>query len=131
MRKSVWPLREIVSGLEREETVLIKKEIRKYIRDIYDHTIQVIDTTESFRDSTGSLLDLYLSTVSNRTNDVMKVLTMISTIFMPLTFIAGVYGMNFEHMPELGWRYGYFVVLGLMIISIIIMLMWFRRKKWL
>jgi magnesium transporter len=131
MRRSVWPLREIVSGLEREETVLIKKEIRKYIRDIYDHTIQVIDTTESFRDSSGSLLDLYLSSVSNRTNDVMKVLTMISTIFMPLTFIAGVYGMNFEHMPELQWRYGYFIILGLMAISIILMLMWFRRKKWL
>jgi magnesium transporter len=131
MRRSVWPLREIISGLEREETVLIKKEIRKYIRDIYDHTIQVIDTTESFRDSTGSLLDLYLSSMSNRTNDVMKVLTMISTIFMPLTFIAGVYGMNFENMPELRWEYGYFVTLGVMAISIILMLMWFRRKKWL
>jgi magnesium transporter len=131
MRRSVWPLREIISSLDREESVLIRKEIRKYIRDIYDHTIQVIDTTESFRDSTGSLLDLYLSSVSNRTNDVMKVLTMISTIFMPLTFIAGVYGMNFEYMPELKWRYGYFVVLGLMVISIIIMFIWFRRKKWL
>lgn len=131
MRRSVWPLREIISSLDREESILIKKEIRKYIRDIYDHTIQVIDTTESFRDSTGSLLDLYLSSVSNRTNDVMKVLTMISTIFMPLTFIAGVYGMNFDNMPELKWRYGYFIILGLMAISIIIMLLWFRRKKWL
>jgi magnesium transporter len=131
MRRSVWPLREIISGLEREESVLIKKEIRKYIRDIYDHTIQVIDTTESFRDSTGSLLDLYLSSVSNRTNDVMKVLTMISTIFMPLTFIAGVYGMNFENMPELRLKYGYFVTLAVMAVSIILMLMWFRRKKWL
>lgn len=131
MRKSVWPLREIISSLEREETLLVKKEIRKYIRDIYDHTIQVIDTTEAFRDSMGSLLDLYLSSVSNRTNDVMKVLTMISTIFMPLTFIAGVYGMNFENMPELKWKYGYFIILGLMLISIIIMLLWFRRKKWL
>jgi magnesium transporter len=131
MRRSVWPLREIVSSLEREETALIKKEIRKYIRDIYDHTIQVIDTTESFRDSTGSLLDLYLSSVSNRTSDVMKVLTMISTIFMPLTFIAGVYGMNFENMPELRWKYGYFIVLGLMVIIIVMMLLWFRRKKWL
>lgn len=131
MRRSIWPLREIVSSLEREETILIKKDIRKYIRDIYDHTIQVIDTAESFRDSSGSLLDLYLSSVSNRTNDVMKVLTMISTIFMPLTFIAGVYGMNFENMPELTWRYGYFGILGLMAISIIVMLLWFRRKKWL
>jgi magnesium transporter len=131
MRKSVWPLREIISGLEREDTRLIHKDTRKYLRDAYDHTIQVIDTTESYRDSMGSLLDIYLSSISNRTNDVVKVLTIISTIFMPLTFIAGVYGMNFEHMPELKWKYGYFVVLGAMLISTLLMLAWFRRKKWL
>jgi magnesium transporter len=131
IRKSVWPLREVISSLEREETPLIRKETRKYIRDAYDHTIQVIDTTESYRDSMGSLLDIYLSSISNRTNDVVKVLTIISTIFMPLTFIAGVYGMNFDYMPELRWKYSYFVVLGLMLLSALAMLMWFRRKKWI
>jgi magnesium transporter len=131
IRKSVWPLREVVSSLEREESPLIHKDTRKYIRDVYDHTIQVIDTTESYRDSMGSLLDIYLSSISNRTNDVVKVLTIISTIFMPLTFIAGVYGMNFDFMPELRWKYSYFVVMGVMLISAIAMLLWFRRKKWI
>jgi magnesium transporter len=131
VRKSVWPLREIVSTLERDETSLIKKETRKYIRDVYDHTIQVIDTTESYRESMSSLLDVYLSSISNKTNEVMKVLTIISTIFMPLTFIAGVYGMNFQHMPELEWRYGYFLVMGIMFIISLIMIYFFRRRKWL
>jgi magnesium transporter len=131
IRKSVWPLREVISSMEREETPLIHKETRKYIRDAYDHTIQVIDTTESYRDSMGSLLDIYLTSISNRTNDVVKVLTIISTIFMPLTFIAGVYGMNFDFMPELRWKYSYFVVLGIMLLSALAMLMWFRKKKWI
>lgn len=131
IRKAVWPLREVISSLEREESAMIRKETRKYIRDAYDHTIQVIDSTESYRDSISSLLDIYLSSMSNRTNDVVKVLTIISTIFMPLTFIAGVYGMNFEYMPELKWKYSYFVVLGLMLLSALAMLLWFRRKKWI
>jgi magnesium transporter len=131
MRKAIWPLREIVSTLLRDENSLIRKDTHKYLRDVYDHTIQVIDTTESYRDVTASLLDLYMSGVSNRTNDTMKVLTIISTIFMPLTFIAGIYGMNFDFMPELKWRYGYFTVMGVMSIICLIMLYWFRRKRWL
>ncbi len=131
MRKAIWPLREIVSTLLRDENSLIRKDTHKYLRDVYDHTIQVIDTTESYRDVTASLLDLYMSGVSNRTNDTMKVLTIISTIFMPLTFIAGIYGMNFDFMPELKWRYGYFAVVGIMFIISLIMLYWFRRKRWI
>jgi magnesium transporter len=131
MRKAIWPLREIVSTLVREENSLIRKDTHKYLRDVYDHTIQVIDTTESYRDVTASLLDLYMSGVSNRTNDTMKVLTIISTIFMPLTFIAGIYGMNFDFIPELKWRYGYFAVIGVMFIICLVMLYWFRRKRWI
>jgi magnesium transporter len=131
LRRHVWPLREVVSGLEREETPLIRKETRKYIRDIYDHTIQVIDTTESYRETLASLLDIYLSSISNKTNDVMKVLTIISTIFMPLTFIVGIYGMNFDNMPELRTRYGYFVVLGVMGLISLMMILFFKRKRWL
>lgn len=131
LRKAVWPLREIVNSLEREETPLIKKDMRKYVRDLNDHVIQIIDTIESYRESTASLLSVYLSSLSNRTNDVVKTLTIISTIFMPLTFIAGVYGMNFEYMPELKWKYGYFGVLGVMGVALLMMLYYFRRKKWL
>jgi magnesium transporter len=131
MRKSVWPLREVVSSLYRDESRLIRKDTHKYLRDIYDHTIQVIDTTESYRDVMASLLDIYLSGLSNKTNETMKVLTIISTIFMPLTFIAGIYGMNFEYMPELKWKYGYFEVMAIMAVAACIMLYWFRRKRWL
>jgi magnesium transporter len=130
-RRSVWPLREILSTLEREENSQIRKETRKYIRDIYDHTIQVIDAVESMRDVMTSLLDVYLSSISNRMNTVMKTLTILSTIFMPLTFVAGVYGMNFENMPELHWKYGYFEVLGVMFVISLCMIFYFRRKKWL
>ncbi len=112
LRKSVWPLREVISGLQRAESPLIKDTTGIFLRDVYDHTIQVIDTIETYRDMLSGMLDMYLSSVSNRMNQVMKVLTIISTIFIPLTFLAGVYGMNFKHMPELAWRYGYFVVLG-------------------
>ncbi|MFH1662433.1 MAG: magnesium/cobalt transporter CorA, partial [Chloroflexota bacterium] len=107
LRKSVWPLRELISGLDRAETPLIHKSIKIYIRDVYDHTIQVIDTIESFRDTITGMLDIYLSSVSNRMNEVMKVLTIFAAIFIPLTFIAGIYGMNFSFMPELSWHWGY------------------------
>ena len=130
-RRSVWPLREMLSVLDREESPGIKKETRKYIRDVYDHTIQVIDAVESSRDVMASLLDIYISSISNRMNSVMKTLTIISTIFMPLTFIAGIYGMNFENMPELKWKYGYFYVLAIMLVIALIMLRWFKKKKWL
>ncbi len=130
VRKAVWPIREIINTLYQDEGHLIAKETRKYLRDVYDHTIQVIDTVESYRDISSGLLDIYLSGLSNKTNDTMKVLTIISTIFMPLTFIAGVYGMNFDNMPELHLRYGYFWTLGGMLVSCLIMLAWFRRKGW-
>lgn len=107
LRKSFWPLREVVNGLERGESALIHESTRIYLRDVYDHTIQVIDTLESLRDMISGMLDVYLSSISNMMNEVMKVLTIIATIFIPMTFLAGVYGMNFEYMPELEWRLGY------------------------
>jgi magnesium transporter len=131
LRKSVWPLREVISGLERVESDLIKESTGIFLRDVYDHTIQVIDTVETYRDMLSGMLDMYLSSVSNRMNEVMKVLTIIATIFIPLTFIAGVYGMNFRYMPELGWRWAYFVVLAFMAGIGIFMLILFKRKRWL
>ena len=131
LRRSVWPLRELISGLLRNETKLVKKNTQIFLRDLYDHTIQVIDTIESLRDMASSMIDIYLSSVSNRMNEVMKVLTIIATIFIPLTFISGIYGMNFKHMPELEWTGGYFVVLSGMAIIGILMLIYFKRKKWI
>ncbi|MFC1799660.1 magnesium/cobalt transporter CorA [Candidatus Eisenbacteria bacterium] len=131
LRKSVWPLREALSKLERSESDLIAESTRIYIRDVYDHSIQVIDTVESLRDMVSGMLDTYLSSVSNRMNEVMKVLTIIATIFIPITFIAGVYGMNFAVMPELGWNWAYFAVLGIMAGVAIAMLIYFKRKRWL
>jgi magnesium transporter len=131
LRKSVWPLREVVGALERGESSLIKESTGIYLRDVYDHTIQVIDTIETFRDMISGMLDIYLSSVSNRMNEVMKVLTIIATIFIPLTLIAGIYGMNFKVMPELGWRWGYPIVWLVMLVIGALMLVYFRRKKWL
>jgi magnesium transporter len=131
LRKSIWPLRDAVGRLERAETPLIKETTDIYLRDVYDHLIQVIDNVETFREMLSGILDIYLSSVSNRMNEVMKVLTIIGTIFIPLTFIAGVYGMNFKFMPELEWRGGYFVVLGVMLAVGVSLLFWFKRKKWL
>jgi len=131
LRKSVWPLREAVVGLEKGESPLIKDKTAIYLRDVYDHTIQVIDTIETFRDMVSGMLDVYLSSLSNKMNEVMKVLTIIATIFIPLTFIAGIYGMNFKDMPELEWPYGYPMVWVVMILIGIVMLMYFRKKKWL
>ena len=131
LRKAVWPLREVINGLERGESSLIKESTRVYLRDVYDHTIQTIDTIETYRDMVSGMLDIYLSSVSNRLNSVMKVLTIIATIFMPLTFLAGVYGMNFKYMPELGWRLGYPLIWLIMIGIGVLMLIFFRKKKWL
>jgi len=131
LRKALWPLRETVSGLERMESPLIKKTTIVFLRDLYDHTIQVVDTVESFREILTSMLETYLSSVSNRMNEVMKVLTIISTIFIPITFLVGVYGMNFKHMPETGWRWSYPVVWAVILASVGGMLHFFRRKKWL
>lgn len=131
LRRAVWPLREVISGLERSEAGLIKKATRLYLRDVYDHTIQVIDTVETLRDMVAGMLDIYLTSLSNRMNEVMKVLTIVATIFIPLTFVAGIYGMNFKHMPELEWRYGYAFAWGLMIAISAFMLLYFRKKKWI
>jgi magnesium transporter len=131
LRKAVWPLREVVGSLERGESSLIQASTRIYLRDLYDHTIQVIDNVETFRDMISGILDIYLSSVSNRLNSVMKVLTIIATIFMPLTFIAGIYGMNFKYMPELAWRWSYPLVWLVMIGIGIFMLVYFKKKNWL
>jgi magnesium transporter len=131
LRKSVWPLREVINKMEKGESELIKPSTQLFIRDVYDHSIQVIDTVESYRDVLASMVDIYMSSISNRMNSVMKVLTIISTIFIPLTFVAGVYGMNFDFMPELKWKYGYPAVWIFMIITVGFMLAYFRRKKWL
>jgi magnesium transporter len=130
-RKQVWPIREILSSLMKEEASLIQETTQIFIRDLYDHTIQVMDTIESFRDVLSGLQDLYLSTVSNRMNEVMKVLTIMATIFIPLTFIAGIYGMNFEYMPELKWPWAYPALWILLIAIFVFMIFWFKRKKWL
>jgi magnesium transporter len=131
LRKSVWPLREVVSALERSESSLIHDQTRIYLKDVYDHTIQVIDTVETYRDVLSGMLDIYLSSISNKMNEIMKVLTIIATIFIPLTFIAGVYGMNFEFMPELKWRWGYPAIWSVMIIIGFSMMVYFRKRKWL
>jgi len=130
LRKSIWPLREVVSGLERCESSLIDESTGAYLRDVYDHTIQVIDTVESFRDMVSGMLDIYLSSISNKMNEVMKVLTIFAAIFIPLTFVAGIYGMNFGFMPELGWRWGYFGILLVMAIIAAVMIVYFKRKRW-
>ena len=131
LRKSVWPLREVVSRLERGGSKLIEDTTGIYLRDVYDHTIQVIDAIETYRDLLSGMLDIYLSSISNKMNEIMKLLTIIGTIFIPLTFIAGIYGMNFKYMPELGLAWGYPVVLLLMSVIGVIMLFFFRGKKWL
>lgn len=137
MRKAVWPLREVTGALERTESTLINESTGPYIRDLYEHVIQVIDTVETYRDMVSGLLDLYHTGVSNRMNEVMKVLTVFATIFIPLGFLAGVYGMNFDtaispfNLPELGFRYGYLFFWGLVIIVAGGLLWFFKRKKWL
>jgi magnesium transporter len=130
VRKSVWPLRELVNGLVHSESGLITDSTERYFKDVYDHSIQIIDTIESFRDVMSGLKDMYMSVVSNRMNAVMKVLTIIATIFIPLTFIVGVYGMNFKHMPELDYKWGYASVWVVMILTFIGMLFYFKHKRW-
>jgi magnesium transporter len=130
LRKSVWPLREVIGVLERGESPLFQGSSLVYLRDVYDHTIQIIDTVETFRDMVSGMLDIYLSSISNRMNEVMKVLTIIATLFIPLSFIVGVYGMNFHYMPELEWKWGYFGVWGVIVLVALGMLVYFRRKKW-
>ena len=131
LRRAAWPLREIVARLERHDISLIQESTRIFLRDLYDHSVQVIDAVETARDLLSSMVEIYLSNMSNRMNEVMKRLTAITAIFIPLTFIAGVYGMNFEHMPELQWRYGYLLVWGVMLTLATIITVIFRKKKWM
>jgi magnesium transporter len=130
-RKSVWPLQEIIRRLERGESDMFNESTEIYLKDVHDHTIHVIDTIEIFNDMLSGLLDLYISSISNKINQIMKVLTIIATIFIPLTFIAGVYGMNFKYMPELDWRYGYPMVLLVMFIIGVGIMIYARKKGWL
>jgi len=131
LRKSVWPFREVINGLLREESKLIKKGTHIYLRDLYDHTIQVIDTIETFRDMISGMLDIYMSSVSNKMNEVMKVLTIFAAIFIPLTFIAGVYGMNFHYMPELSLPWAYPAIWIVIILVSVSLLVYFKHKKWI
>jgi magnesium transporter len=130
LRKAIWPLREIISSLYRGEFPQFQSETLLYVRDVYEHIIQVIDTLETFRDIVSGLLDMYLSTVSNKMNEVMKVLTIIATIFIPLTFITSLYGMNFQYMPELHWRMGYPFVWLTIILTSLGLILYFKRKGW-
>lgn len=131
VRKAVWPVREVVSGFERSETARLTRSTQVYLRDVMDHSIRVIETVESYRDLITGMMDIYLSGLSHKMNEVMKVLTIISTIFIPVTFIAGVYGMNFEHMPELRSKYAYWITWGVMLCIMLLLVYYFRRKKWL
>jgi magnesium transporter len=131
LRRTVYPLREVIGSFDKYADDKISPETRPFIRDLYENTIQVIETMEVFRDMSSGVLDLYMNSLSNRMNNIMKVLTVISTIFIPLSFVAGVYGMNFDHMPELHWKYGYFFVIGGMGIAIVGMLLFFRKKDWI
>lgn len=131
LRKYVWPIREVIGTLLREDSKFMKNETKEYLRDLYDHTIRVIETLETFRDMLSGMLDLYTSTVSNKMNEIMKVLTIISTFFIPLTFIVGIYGMNFEHMPELKLVWFYPLLWMIMITISVGMLIYFKKKKWM
>lgn len=131
IRKSLTPLLEAISKLNRDEPELIDQDVMRYYGDIYDHIVQIIDYIDTYRELSAELKESYLSNITLRMNQVMKLLTIITTIFIPLTFIAGIYGMNFENMPELYWKYGYFCVLGIMLFIMAGMLIYFRRKKWL
>ncbi|MCG2430256.1 magnesium/cobalt transporter CorA [Aequorivita xiaoshiensis] len=131
IRKAVVPLREVVNRLEKIDYTIIEERTNKYIRDLYDHIIQVNESVEIYREMIWSLMDMYMTTISNKMNEVMKVLTIMASIFIPLTFLAGIYGMNFDHMPELHLRYGYYYIWGLMILVFLGLLWYFKRKKWI
>lgn len=131
MRRSAWPMREVLGRLQHEDSELLDPHTSLFLRDASDHIIQIVDTLESMRDLLASMLDIYLSAISNRMNEIMKVLTIIATIFIPITFVAGVYGMNFHYMPELTWWWGYPAALGLMLTMALGMVAYFRWRRWL
>lgn len=130
-RRAMWPMREVISNLQREPHDSLSEETRTYLRDVYDHAVQIIDIVETYREITTSLTDTYMTVMSTRLNEVMKLLTIVGTIFIPLTFIAGVYGMNFHNFPELNWRWGYAFFWGVCLSTALAMAAWFRRKGWL
>ena len=130
LRKALYPLREALSKIVKGESEFVQEENLRYFADVYDHVAHLIDSLDTYKDLTSSLLDIHINAMNTRMNEVMKVLTVISTIFMPLTFIVGVYGMNFDFMPELGWKCGYFGVWGVMLVVVVAMLIFFKRKKW-
>jgi magnesium transporter len=131
VRRAIFPLREVINRIEKTENPLILKRTITYYRDIYDHLIQVSENIDIYREMIWSLMDMYMTTISNRMNEVMKVLTIMSSIFIPLTFLAGIYGMNFKNMPELNYHYGYYVLIGVMFLMFLGLLFYFKRKKWL
>jgi len=130
LRKSLWPMRDVIAELQRQEHVLVSDYTRTYLRDVYQHCVQIIDIIETFRELAASLTDLSLSMASNRMNEIMKVLTMMSSVFIPITFLAGVYGMNFDYLPELHWQYSYATFWILCVIVAVGLFWWFRRKGW-
>ena len=137
LRRYAWPMRDALGSLSREDSPMLEEGTRLYLRDCHDHAVQLLDLVETYRDVSTGLIDLYLSSISNRMNEVMKVLTIIATLFIPLGFIAGLYGMNFNtelspwNLPELNWRFGYVFALGVMAATVVVMLVYFRRKGWL
>lgn len=131
LRRSIHPLRESINTILKSESKLLQKDTERFFSDVYDHTIQIVESLETYRDLLSGIMDLYMNTASNRMNEIMKVLTIMSTIFIPLTFIAGIYGMNFQYMPELEYKWAYPVAMGVMVLVAIFMLIFFKRKKWL
>lgn len=131
LRKSIWPMREMIDRFERMQSGIIQESTRTYLRDVYNHSVQVMDNIEGLREMIGGMLDTYLSSIGNKMNEVMKTLTIIASIFIPITFIAGIYGTNFSYVPELEWEGSYFVMIGVMAIIVILMMAWFRKKQWL
>lgn len=131
LRKQVWPMRDMINNMARSETHLISESSDIYLRDLHDHVTRIIDTVETYRDLLSGIMDIYLSTNANRMNEVMKLLTIMSSIFIPITFLVGVYGMNFDNMPELHSQHGYFILWGLMIAVVVGLLVYFKRRKWL
>ena len=131
LRKSIWPMREMIDRFERMQSDIIQESTRTYLRDVYNHSVQVMDNIEGLREMIGGMLDTYLSSIGNKMNEVMKTLTIIASIFIPITFLAGIYGTNFSYVPELEWEGSYFVMIGVMAIIVILMMAWFRKKQWL
>ena len=131
LRKSIWPMREVIDRFERMQSDIVQESTRTYLRDVYNHSVQVMDNIEGLREMIGGMLDTYLSSIGNKMNEVMKTLTIIASIFIPITFIAGIYGTNFSYVPELEWDGSYFVMIGVMIMIVMVMILWFKKKKWL